>query len=783
MRTEVAPGSAGVVDVQEPPPPPPQAADREVDVEPDAAPSETPSHRRLDVQGLRAVAVTLVVAFHAGLPVSGGFIGVDVFLVISGFVITGMLLRGLEKSGTIRLRTFYARRIKRILPALALVTTLVMGASVFLGSSFGSQQTTAATGLGATYVSANIVIYRESIQYFSPAAETNPLLHTWTLSVEEQVYLIFPSLLLGSWIVGRLVRGRSFGGRRREGDRMLVGRRSLRGSRRAATYMLIAVGVASFLVSLFVSFGKTSISPEWAFYSSIARVWEFAVGAGLALAASRLKNIRPVAAAVLGIAGACAIVVGAFTISGGMPYPGLAVLVPVLGAAAVIAAGSRATSPASRILSLKPMVKIGDVSYSWYLWHWPLIVFAAIIWPGTTWILVAVGLGSIIPAWLSYIGMERPIRSSKKIRGWRVVALALVCTLVPTAAALGLAAGARDSWGNEEVADMQAQVGAVHAPTELKCDQGAVGAADAGPACEFNVASTNAHVYLVGNSIAAMYSEALIGASEKLDLPLTLDTHSGGFCDALNGRGCTEALASAWDKLMKRPPGVVVMSGTWDLGAFSGSASDLTAKEEADLLTEDLGKIIRRLNKVGHHVLIVMPTPRFFYGPEPGTFDPYPVRSSGDREVHSTVWRPRDCSAAVAQTDISACGAEIPKSDVKASQELSFETLTALAKDTGSTTLDLRDRYCVDGVCRTNDGDFWMFEDGLHITVAESRELAPTFTRVLRDVIREQWGPRSEREEREAEAKSGSQSSDEGGKKPEESGGQPADDATPEENP
>jgi len=155
------------------------------------------------------VAVLLVVAFHAGLPVPGGFIGVDVFLVISGFVITGMLLREIEKTGTIRLRNFYTRRVKRILPALALLTTVVMVLSVFYGSSFGSQQTTASTGLGATYLSANIVIYNESIEYFSPAADTNPLLHTWTLSVEEQTYLVFPSLLLGSWVLFGLLRRRS----------------------------------------------------------------------------------------------------------------------------------------------------------------------------------------------------------------------------------------------------------------------------------------------------------------------------------------------------------------------------------------------------------------------------------------------------------------------------------------------------------------------------------------------------------------------------------------------
>ncbi len=772
MRTEVEPGLPEATGLQEPLTPE-QAPDGQSSPIPREGPdrrgtpagSPRPDHRRLDVQGLRAIAVLLVVMFHAGLPVSGGFIGVDVFLVISGFVITGMLLRGLGKSGTIRLRTFYSRRIKRLLPALALVTTLVMGASVFFGSSFGSQQTTAATGLGATYLSANIVIYHDSIQYFSPAAETNPLLHTWTLSVEEQVYLVFPSLLLGSWLIGRLLRGRSRGVRRRQEDgQVLVGRRSLRASRRSAAVMLIVVGVVSFTICLIVSLGKSSVSPTWAFYSSIARVWEFAIGAGLALAASRLRNIRPAAATGLGIAGGVAIIIGAFTITGQMAYPGVAVLIPVLGAAAVIAAGFRPSSPVSRVLSVKPMVKIGDASYSWYLWHWPMIVFAGIIWPGAAWVLVLMGVVSLIPAWLSYIGLERPIRGSKKIRGWRVVALAAVCTLIPTAAAVGLWTGANDSWGNEGVADMQAQVGAEHAPTTLKCDEGAEGKADSGSVCEFNVSSTKAHVYLVGNSIAAMYSEAMIGAAEKLDLPLTIDTHSGGFCDAISGKGCTAVLASAWDKLMDKPPGVVVMSGTWDLGAFSGSSSDYTSKEEAELLKEDLGKIIRRLKKAGHHVLLVLPTPRFFYGPEPGTFDPYPIRS-GDREVHSTVWRPRDCVASVAATDPSACGAEIPKSDVKESQDLSFETLLELADETGSSTLDLRDHFCADGVCRTNDGDFWMFEDGLHITVAESRALAPTFARVLRDIIREQWGPRAERKnEREAEKNSGEQAvSDETG--------------------
>ena len=193
--------------------------------------------RRMDIQGLRAIAVILVVAFHAGVPVPGGFIGVDVFLVISGFVIMGMLMRELQGSGTIRFRAFYSRRIKRLLPALAVLTTSVVVFSIFLGSPFGSQLTTAQTGLGATFFGANLVIYRAATQYFSSGSWNNPLLHTWTLAVEEQVYLVFPALLLGSWLAGRWL---------------------LAASKRGVALVLALVIALSFLLSFLTSFGRLS---------------------------------------------------------------------------------------------------------------------------------------------------------------------------------------------------------------------------------------------------------------------------------------------------------------------------------------------------------------------------------------------------------------------------------------------------------------------------------------------------------------------------------------------
>jgi peptidoglycan/LPS O-acetylase OafA/YrhL len=160
------------------------------------------SWRRADVQGLRGIAVLLVVLYHAGLDVPGGFTGVDVFFVISGFVITGLLLRELDASGSLDLRRFYARRIRRLLPALAVMLTVVAAVGL-LASPVGAQVTTAHTGIAASLFAANAYLYRLGTGYFDVRTTLDPLLHTWTLGVEEQFYLVFPALLLAAWRVAR----------------------------------------------------------------------------------------------------------------------------------------------------------------------------------------------------------------------------------------------------------------------------------------------------------------------------------------------------------------------------------------------------------------------------------------------------------------------------------------------------------------------------------------------------------------------------------------------------
>ena len=229
-----------------------------------STPKASPDARRLDIQGLRAVAVLVVVLFHAGLPLPGGFVGVDIFFVISGFVITGMLAREWQRSGRIGFGGFYARRFKRLTTALALMVTVTVLLSVVIASPLGAQQVTAQTAIGAMLLVANLVIARTTGGYFDSAAEANPLLNTWSLSVEEQFYLVFPLVLLVGWVVrAKITRGRW-----------------------APALLVAAVAAVSLGLMLLTSRGGQVpfISDELVgFYGPLSRAWEFAAGALLAL--------------------------------------------------------------------------------------------------------------------------------------------------------------------------------------------------------------------------------------------------------------------------------------------------------------------------------------------------------------------------------------------------------------------------------------------------------------------------------------------------------------------
>ncbi|WP_322544621.1 acyltransferase family protein [Rhodococcoides fascians] len=345
---------------------------------------------RLDIQGLRMVAVILVVLSHLfGWP-RGGFIGVDVFFVISGFLITGSLLHTYEKTGTISFTDFYRRRIRRIVPAATLVLIATVAAAYFIVNA-ARAKSILTDSLYAFFFASNWRFAIEGTDYFSADAAVSPLQHYWSLSVEEQFYFVWPLVMLA---LAAAVTARA-------------------GSRRArliasASFMGLAVAV-SFTYSVV----NTAENPTWAYFSTFARVWELGVGALLAITITNLERIPHLLRPVLAWAGLGAIVVGAFAITedgGGFPAPWAAV--PVLGAALVIAAGVGGDHRYLQLLTNRVSTYIGDISYSLYLWHWPVIILLGLlIEPGVYYYVAALGIMFSL-AVLGYTFYEDPIRKS-----------------------------------------------------------------------------------------------------------------------------------------------------------------------------------------------------------------------------------------------------------------------------------------------------------------------------------------------------------------------------------
>lgn len=337
--------------------------------------------KHLDIQGMRAIAVTLVVLFHADIPgFGGGYVGVDVFFVISGFLISTHLLGELQTRGHIRYGAFYARRVRRLLPAaLTVIVATVAAAAAWVSPlQFGYVVKDA---IAATFYVPNVLFAYRATDYL---ADKTPSLfmHYWSLGVEEQFYLLWPVLLVG-----------------------LFGLVTLRTRRIAA---VTAIVVASFALCVWL----TGFSQPNAFFILFARIWEFGVGGLLAvIMLNRGRVFGERVGAVAGWAGLAAVVGSGVLFSAATEYPGDAVAVPVIGTALLIAAGPAGWGPAA-ILSLRPLTWIGDISYSLYLVHWPLLVLpvAATGYMHTSpmWLRVAIVAACVPLAWLVYTYVEQP---------------------------------------------------------------------------------------------------------------------------------------------------------------------------------------------------------------------------------------------------------------------------------------------------------------------------------------------------------------------------------------
>ena len=338
--------------------------------------SPTQSKYRSDIDGLRALAILPVIFYHLNLkPFTGGYVGVDVFFVISGYLITGLILPEI-KANRFSIINFYVRRSRRIFPALfAMFAVAFVVALIFY---FPSETHAFRESLTAATLFVSNIYFYFTQNYFAPAADTQPLLHTWSLAVEEQFYVIFPWILL---LLSRF--------------RLSIEKR-----------ILAVAAIASFAASAWMAYNQ----PTGAFYLPQSRAWELSIGALLAMGAFPIVRARWLGEA-MGLLGLLLIAASTLLYSDDTPFPGIAAAAPCIGAALLIHSGEAQKPLAARLLSLWPVRFIGLISYSLYIWHWPIDVFYQYIWGVPSGMeKIAILAATFLVAIASWHFVERPFR-------------------------------------------------------------------------------------------------------------------------------------------------------------------------------------------------------------------------------------------------------------------------------------------------------------------------------------------------------------------------------------
>jgi peptidoglycan/LPS O-acetylase OafA/YrhL len=657
---------------------------------------------RPDIEGLRAVAIAAVLLCHAGLPfAAGGYVGVDVFFVISGFLITRLLLGEVGRTGTVSLPRFYARRVKRLLPLSALLLATVGALSLILFSPVRAGEVSADIVSCATYT-ANWHFAAQSIDYFAQGTEPSPVQHLWSLAIEEQFYLAWPALLLGiTWLWRR--RGTS-----------------------ARPALGIAVG-AILVLSFAFNLRYVSDQPAAAYFSTFGRAWELGLGAMLAVLGD--LRLRRAPALALGWLGLGAIVYATLAFGAETPFPGTAALAPTLGAAALILAGASREAQgrwgSAALLSLPPCRYVGRISYSWYLWHWPALIFAAAIWGALSPLAgVAVIAASWLPTALGHILVEEPFRRSKRLVAFP--ARALILGAGCTAIALGAAALLVDLQPTLKTAPSSEVKGALALKKNGTPQERAAAVrpnplkayADRGESfadgCLVGIAGTNSNrclygdrhgnrtLILFGDSHAMQYFPPLQAIAKRNHLRLI----------ALTKAECTPAevevksmvanreysQCDAWrQKELERiemagRSAVVLMSSDTAYTPYGKDGEQLSGPEAADAMEAGYISTLRRLHRVGLRAIVIRDTP---LAPD---------------EIPACVSEHLD--------DLASC--DFPHA---LTWEKEFERRAA-KRAPGAHLIDLTPEICPQGICRSVIGNALVFRDDNHLTATFARTLS-----------------------------------------------------------
>ncbi|MFW7415407.1 acyltransferase family protein [Demequina sp. SO4-18] len=582
-----------------------------------------PSSFRPDIEGLRALAIGLVLVYHAGVSlVPGGYVGVDVFFVISGFLITGMLLREFREHGRISLTRFYSRRAKRLLPA----ATLALGATAALTWWLAPALQRGVYGHDILASAVSLVNWRladRSVDYQAEGIGASPVQHYWSLAVEEQFYIVWPLVIVAAGLAATLLRLRA--------SSLALG-------------ALAAIVVLSFMWSIHM----TADAPAQAFFVTTTRLWELGIGGLMAASVALWRRLPRGAALILGWAGVGAVVASALVFDSTTNWPGAAALVPTLGTAAVIAAGTASSSGAPRPLSLRPAVWIGGLSYSLYLWHWPMLVAAGWHWgeigqkAG-----LAIVAASFIPAWLSYKFVENPVRRASILERMPALTLSLGANLVAVTVVVALLLAAAlprstpaQSEGEAGEATRSAEVGAQSLDYDGEAVSGVEVAQEVVPFVpdlvaareDFAVGTRECHadfetvapepcvqgapdgdvrVFLAGDSKAAQWGDTLEAIATDQGWVFESATKSAcGFADALRDDGdgrpyaaCPEFNANLVDLLLADPPDAVIVSQRHSQAfAADGELS-------GEVMVEALAEYWSTLEGAGIEVIVLLDNP------------------------------------------------------------------------------------------------------------------------------------------------------------------------------
>lgn len=652
--------------------------------------------RRLDIEGIRAIAIVSVVVYHVNnswLP--GGFVGVDIFFVLSGFLITSIWIKDIDTASWRMLPGFWARRILRLLPAatLVLVVTAILSAFVLPAAD----RAHIADGIrAATFYVANVFYANESLDYLAADVSASPVLHFWSLGVEEQFYVVWPTLFLLSLGFSK--------------------------NTRRTRWILVVIAAVSFALSLYQTL---SIQPL-AFFGAPARAWQLGAGALLALSQFHFRRIWPRVRTLISLAGLSLVLYSVVAVGSiikqGFAYPGLPAILPTLGAVLLLIGGtpSRSRNLVSMLLATKPFQWLGALSYSWYLWHWPLLVLARIQWPNITPFDEAlVALDALCLAIISHYLVENPVRFSQSLRKSHSKTFLLGISLMATSALAASFLTSRDA------ANLEASLPALsYRPLASKAvndvpESYADGCMSSATAewivktkqCVYGNPNSDKLAVLFGDSHAAHWLGAADAAAKRENFRLEVRIKT--FCtpvrierwDASRGKVYTEC--QAWKKrviedLQERKPDVIFWAAR-----SSGSISvvqdgkQVPTEQAKPLWQESLRKMMRTLTATGAKVVAIADTP----------FAPYVMPScvSDDPE------HPQLC-------DFPQSKASLTKYD-----------LPVLRSIPGIQVVDFTDRFCMDGVCPAVIDGVFVYRDQGHITNTFSKTFAADFAMMLKE--------------------------------------------------